>query len=31
MGDRLHTSEHGKSIYLKAGFVDSDGFMALRI
>ena len=28
---RLHTSEYGKSVYSKAGFVDTDGFMALRI
>ena len=28
---RLHTSEYGKSIYLKAGFADTDGYMALRI
>jgi GNAT superfamily N-acetyltransferase len=28
---RLHTSEYGKSIYLKAGFVDTDGYMALRL
>ena len=28
---RLHTSEYGKSIYKKAGFTDSDGYMVLRI
>ena len=28
---RLHASDYGKSIYAKAGFVDSDGFMALRL
>ena len=28
---RLHTSEYGKSIYKKAGFTDSDGYMALRV
>jgi hypothetical protein len=28
---RLHTSEYGKSIYEKAGFTYSDGYMALRI
>ena len=28
---RLHTSEYGKSIYLKAGFADTDGYMALRL
>jgi GNAT superfamily N-acetyltransferase len=28
---RLHTSEYGKSIYLKARFTDSDGYMALRL
>ena len=28
---RLHTSEYGKSIYLKAGFIDSGGYMALRL
>ena len=28
---RLHASEYGKSIYLKAGFADSDGYIALRI
>ncbi|MCL2433963.1 MAG: GNAT family N-acetyltransferase [Clostridia bacterium] len=28
---RLHTSEYGKSIYKKAGFMDTDGFMALRL
>ena len=28
---RLHTSEHGKSIYRKAGFTDSDGYMALKL
>ncbi|HBN83739.1 MAG TPA: GNAT family N-acetyltransferase [Clostridiales bacterium] len=28
---RLHTSEFGKSIYEKAGFVDTDGYMALRL
>lgn len=28
---RLHTSEYGKSIYKKAGFTDSDGYMALRL
>ena len=28
---RLHTSEFGKSIYARAGFVDSDGYMALRL
>ena len=26
----LHTSVHGKSIYQKAGFVDLDGYMALK-
>lgn len=28
---RLHASEYGKSIYKKAGFTDSDGYMALRV
>jgi len=28
---RLHASEHGKSIYKKAGFADSSGYMALEI
>jgi len=28
---RLHASEYGKSIYLKAGFTESSGYMALRI
>ena len=28
---RLHTSEFGKSIYERAGFVDTDGYMALRL
>jgi ribosomal protein S18 acetylase RimI-like enzyme len=28
---RLHTSEYGKSIYEKAGFTDTDGYMALRL
>lgn len=28
---RLHTSEYGKSIYIKSGFADSDGYMALRL
>lgn len=28
---RLHASEYGKSIYKKAGFADSDGYMALRV
>jgi GNAT superfamily N-acetyltransferase len=28
---RLHTSEYGTSIYVKAGFTDSDGYMALRL
>ena len=28
---RLHASEYGKSIYMRAGFVDSDGYMALRL
>jgi GNAT superfamily N-acetyltransferase len=28
---RLHTSEHGKSIYIKSGFTDSDGYMALKL
>ena len=28
---RLHTSEYGKSIYRKAGFSDSDGYMALKL
>jgi GNAT superfamily N-acetyltransferase len=27
---RLHTSEYGKSIYEKAGFTDTDGYMAFR-
>ena len=27
---RLHASEYGKSIYKKAGFNESDGYMALR-
>ena len=27
---RLHASSDGKSIYSKMGFVDTDGFMALR-
>lgn len=28
---RLHTSEQGKSIYQRTGFVDMDGNMALRL
>ena len=28
---RLHTSEYGKNIYKKAGFIDSDGYMALKL
>jgi len=28
---RLHSSEHAKSIYVKAGFTDSGGYMALKI
>jgi len=28
---RLHASEEGRSIYQKAGFVDSDGYMAMTI
>ncbi|MCL2078969.1 MAG: GNAT family N-acetyltransferase [Oscillospiraceae bacterium] len=28
---RLHTSDDGKSIYQKAGFTDSDGYMVLRV
>ena len=28
---RLHASSDGKSIYSKMGFVDTDGFMALRM
>ena len=28
---RLHASADGKSIYSKAGFSDTDGFMALRL
>lgn len=28
---RLHTSAYGKSIYQKAGFTDSEGYMALRL
>lgn len=28
---RLHTSEQGKSIYKKARFTDSDGYMALKL
>ena len=28
---RLHTSLDGKSIYMKYGFIDSDGFMHLRM
>jgi len=28
---RLHTSEFGRSIYEKAGFKISDGYMALRL
>ena len=28
---RLHTSLDGKSIYVKYGFIDSEGFMHLRI
>jgi len=28
---RLHTSEYGKSIYERAGFADTDGYMALRL
>ena len=28
---RLHASANGKSIYCKAGFKDTDGFMALRL
>ena len=28
---RLHSSEYGKSIYKKAGFTDSDGYMVLRL
>ena len=28
---RLHASEDGKPLYLKFGFADSDGYMALKI
>ena len=28
---RLHASEHGKSIYVKAGFVVTDGYMAKKL
>lgn len=28
---RLHASEYGKSLYLKAGFLDTEGYMVLRI
>ena len=28
---RLHTSVHGKELYKKFGFVDSEGFMHLRL
>jgi len=28
---RLHTSEYGKSIYERAGFTNTDGYMALRL
>ena len=28
---RLHTSLDGKSIYMKYGFIDSDGFMHMRM
>lgn len=28
---RLHASEHGKSIYVKAGFVATDGYMAKKL
>jgi GNAT superfamily N-acetyltransferase len=28
---RLHTSEYGKSVYLRAEFADTDGYMALRL
>lgn len=28
---RLHSSDDGKSIYRKAGFNDTDGYMALRL
>ena len=28
---RLHASSDGRSIYSKIGFVDTDGFMALRM
>jgi len=28
---RLHASENGRSIYQKAGFIDSDGYMAMKI
>ena len=28
---RLHTSDYGRSIYEKAGFTDSDGYMTLRL
>ena len=28
---RLHASEMGKSVYEKAGFFDTDGYMALRL
>ena len=28
---RLHTSDYGRSIYEKAGFTDSEGYMALKL
>ena len=28
---RLHTSEHGRSIYQKAGFIYSEDYMAMRL
>ena len=28
---RLHASQAGKSIYSKAGFIDSEGYMALKL
>jgi len=28
---RLHASDDGKSIYSKMGFIDTDGFMAMRL
>jgi len=28
---RLHASADGKSMYIKAGFIDSDGYMSLKL